>query len=71
MVRGDDKMDNKISNAARKLVPVTEAELEMAYGTGCTCSGNGSKDHYNHSCCMHDCWIPGTNKGSKSYTDAS
>lgn len=47
----------------RKLVPISEEELESAYGAGCVCPSSKRGNH-NRMCCQHDCWTWNL-KGSK------
>ncbi len=50
------------------LIPVTEEELEMSYGLGCSCPpGTHGPDDYYPACCLHDCKEAG-GKGSKFWT---
>ncbi len=50
------------------LIPVTEEELEMSYGLGCSCPpGTHGPDDYYPECCLHDC-KGADGKGSKLWT---
>lgn len=63
------KKNNAKESLKRQLVPISEKELETAFGTGCICP-SGKRGYYNRFCCQHDCWkFP--NKGTKFITGAS